>query len=370
MRQTTLEISLDLLKRNYQILRKRAGSADLLVLLKSDAYGHSHREVSRELDALPDSAGLHGFGVANVEEGIELRREGIRRPVYVMSGIQFYDRDMDRCLETCSLIPVISSLGVLRQADRTTRELGTRRPVHLKFNTGMNRLGIALAELPEVLRLLGKGSLLRVDGLLSHLSAGEKPGAALTKTQTKNFRAVVEHFARAGVTPRFCHLENSAGLAARLYPEGSLARVGLHLYGLGDEAVKPVARWTAQIYQIRELTKGEAVGYGPSFRAPRRMRMAVLGVGYGDGYRRAFSNRAQVLVRGRRCPVIGNVSMDLTAVDITGVPGASPRDRAVLLGRDGREEISAEELAKHAGTISYEILTGISPRVPRIFKKK
>jgi alanine racemase len=368
VRQTTLEIDLGRLKGNYQCLLERAAGAELLVLLKSDAYGHSLREVSRSLESLPSQAGLHGFGVANVEEGIELRREGVRRPVYVMSGIQHYDEDMHRCLATCDLVPVISSLRVLKQLASATRRLKAAQAVHLKFNTGMNRLGIDLSELDECVRLLKRNPQIGVNGLMSHLAQAEKPASAQTRAQVTAFRSVVSCLKAAGISPQLLHLCNSAGLAAGLFPEGNLVRVGLHLYGIGDKRLKPAARWTAQVYQVRELAKGEAVGYGARFRSKRKMRMAVLGVGYGDGYRRIFSNRAEVLLRGRRCRVIGSVSMDLTAVDVSNVPSASTEDRAVLLGREGAEEITADELAFHAKSISWEILTGISPRVPRVFK--
>lgn len=337
------------------------------MLLKSDAYGHSHREISLALESLPAAARLHGYGVANVEEGIELRREGVRRPVLVMSGIQAYDADLDRCLETCTLTPVISSLPVLEGLARTLRQNGARRPVHLKFNTGMNRLGIDLTEVDAALKILAKNPAIEVIGILSHLAMSDTPRAPLSRKQVSNFRAIVGRFAEAGIRPPYIHLANSGGLASQILPEGTMARVGLHIYGAGDDALKPIAKWTAQIYQVRDLKKGELVGYGGRYRAKKNMRMAVLGVGYGDGYRRAFSNKAEVLLKGKRCPVIGSVSMDLTAIDISGVPSATTRDRAVLLGADGRDEITAEELAAHANTISWEILTGISPRVPRVF---
>lgn len=337
------------------------------MLLKSDAYGHSHKEISRALEQLPAKSRLHGYGVANVEEGIELRREGIRRPIYILSGIQQYDEDMHRCLEVCDLMPVISSLTMLKQLARTLRAAGGTRPVHLKINSGMNRLGIDMGEIPEALGLLRANPAIEVRGLLSHFAAGDRPQLALTKAQVKNFRAAAGMFREAGIQVPFVHMANSAGLAAGLFPEGNLARVGLHLYGADDPELFPIARWTAQVYQVRDLKKGDPVGYGPRFRAKKAMRMAVLGVGYGDGYRRAFSNKAEVLVRGRRCRVIGSVSMDLTAIDVSGVPGISPNDRAVLLGKDGKDSITAAELAIHANSISWEILTGISPRVPRVF---
>lgn len=368
VRQTALEIDLGLLKQNFQRLAKRAGGAELLALMKSDAYGHSMHEIALALESLPASSGLHGYGVANVEEGIELRRNGVKRPVYVLSGIQHYDGELHRCLDTVGITPVVASLRVLRELAATLRTTGPgERSVHLKFNTGMNRLGIDASEMDACLRVLRDSPGIRVDGLMSHFAAAEKPKSALAKAQVKLFREITARFKAAGFNPRFLHMANSAGLATGLFPEGNLARVGLHLYGLGDRELMPVARWTAQVYQVRELAKGDGVGYGPHFRAKRKMKMAVLGVGYGDGYRRAYSNRASVLLKGKRCPVIGAISMDLTAVDITHVPSVSPSDRATLLGHDGRESITAQELATHGRSIPWEVLTGISPRVPRVF---
>lgn len=367
VRQTALEIDLALLKKNYQRLQKRARGAELLALLKSDAYGHSLPEVARFLDALPANSRLHGFGVANVEEGIELRRSGAKRPIYVLSGVQYFDQDLFECLCTVRLTPVISSLDVLKQVSRVLRANGEKLRAHLKFNSGMNRLGIDVSELEECLKVLKNTPGLEVHGILSHFATAETLSSALTRRQIKRFREIAAAMKQAGHSPHYLHMQNSAGLENQLFPEGNLARVGLHLYGLDDKSLSPVAKWTAQVYQVRTLRKGETVGYGARFRAKKPMRMAVLGVGYGDGYRRIFSNRAEVLVKGRRCRVIGSVSMDLTAIDVTGVPSIKPRDRAVLLGRDGREEITASELARHGETISYEILTGITKRVPRVF---
>jgi alanine racemase len=262
---------------------------------------------------------------------------------------------------------VIGSLPVLRELVRTLAGFPGSREVHLKFNTGMNRLGIDPDETDECLRILRGCPSVKVQGLLSHFAAGDRPSSSVTKAQLTAFRSIVERFRRAGIAPRYLHMANSAGLASRLFPEGNLARVGIHLYGLDDEELSPVARWTAQVYQVRELKKGDGVGYGPHFRAKKKMRMAVLGVGYGDGYRRAYSNKAHVLLRGKRCPVIGSVSMDLTAVDVSSLPAVTTRDRATLLGADGRDRITAAELAAHAKSISWEVLTGISPRVPRVF---
>ncbi len=367
VRQTTLEIDLSRLKKNFQILAKAAKARKILVLLKSDAYGHSHKEISKALDDISFEDGLHGFGVANVEEGIELRREGIRKPVLVMSGIQHYSPELDRCITTCDLIPVISSMYVLNDLCKVTKELGSTRRIHLKFNTGMNRLGIDRNEISQCIQMLKKNPQIQIDGIMSHLALGENKNHPLTKKQVAEFEKICATFELAKISVKWQHLNNSAGLHSKLFPSGNLVRLGLAIYGVGDKKLKPVAKWTAQVYQIRNLEKGECVGYGATFRAKKKMKMAILGVGYGDGYRRIFSNRAEVLIKGKRCKVIGSVSMDLTVVDVSHIKNISTEDRAVLLGADRGEVISAEELAKVANSISWEILTGISPRVPRVF---
>jgi alanine racemase len=360
VRQTKLEISLPKLLENFARLRKQATPAELLFVLKSDAYGHSHPKIAETLDALPLDSGLHGFGVANVEEGIELRRCKIKRPVYVMSGIQHFDADLHRCLQTCSLTPVISSLRVLEALDSFTRRAQVPQSFHLKFNTGMNRLGLDVEESAQAIAIIKGNPLLRMEGMLSHYAASEKANASHTKKQTQLFRAVIKEFAAAGLRAKYLHMANSAGTANKIFPEGNITRVGLDLY-------KDVATWTAQVYQIREVKKGAGIGYGPHYRAPRKMKIAVLGVGYGDGYPRALSNRAEVLIEGVRCKVLGAVSMDLTIVDVTKVKNISDQSRALLMGSDGKKAITAAELARHAKTIPWEIHTGISARVPRVF---
>lgn len=346
---------------------ERANHAQILALVKSDAYGHGQNEIAKALETSSLEKKLFGFGVANVEEGIALRRDGARKPIYVMSGIQFYNNELHRCLETCGLVPVISSLPVLRQLADTTKKLNAPMKIQLKFNTGMTRLGIDFEDVDSCIELLQKNPRIQVEGLMSHMAQAEKPESALTKKQVKVFGEIVKKFRAQKIIFSLHHLCNSAGLAEGIYPEGNIARVGLNLYGIGDSQLQPIATWAAQIYQIRNLKKGDQVGYGARFTAKKKMKMAVLGVGYADGYRRIFSNKAQVLIKGKRCPVIGSISMDLTAVDISSVPLASTNDLAILLGQDGKEKITAEELAEYGKTISWEIMTGISSRVPRVF---
>lgn len=361
-------MNLGRLKNNFHRLRRHAGRKELLLVLKSNAYGHSLVKVAQALEK--EKTGLHGFAVANVEEGIELRRARIKKPIYILSGIQTWDEDLFRCLRFCKLTPVISSLETLRSVAQFSAKRKVDIRFHLKFNTGMNRLGIEPDQLTELFDLLGHSRRLRVEGLASHFAQGERPKSKISQRQVRSFLHILERFEENSISAKYIHMENSSGFLNRLLPQGNLARIGLHLFGIENQRLSPVAKWTAQIYQTRELKKNDSVGYGNHFRAPRRMRMAVLGVGYADGYPRILSNRAHVLVRGIRCKVLGAVSMDLTAIDISNVPNLDlARDRAVLLGESGREIIRAEDLASLAETIPWEIMTGISERVPRVFSR-
>jgi alanine racemase len=364
-RKTQLEIDLRKLKKNFRALRSLAPSRSLVALLKSDAYGHSSVVVAK---SLAKEKGLNGFAVANVEEGIELREAGLRGRVYVLSGIQSPNRKLILALDRFDLIPVVSSLQVLEQVSRLVRR---KLRLHLKFNTGMNRLGLPEKETEAAIQILRSSKWLELEGLLSHFAASENPKKAITRRQVTVFRRIVSRFREAGFSPKYLHMENSFGLYNHVFPEGDFSRVGLHLYGEGEGLgglVEPIARWTAQIYQIIDVARGEGIGYGPSYRTKHAAKIAILGVGYADGYPRILSNRAEVLVRGKRCKVVGSVSMDLMAVDITGVVGINLSTPVILLGKDRNERITAVELSKRAGTIPWEILTGISARVPRVFK--
>ncbi len=365
VRQTELKVDLRSIKHNLLSINRRNKSADVLAVLKSDAYGHGAIPIAKYLEKLPDRFGLHGYGVANVEEGLEFRKSKIHKPVYIMSGIQSPNEDLYRCLVTCELTPIITSISVLKHISRLAKSI--RRPlrIHIKFDTGMNRLGIPQDATSEVLRIISHNPLLIVEGILSHYAAAEFPTKTATKKQTKNFREIVKFFGNHLVLPKYTHMANSAASQFNLYPEGNLVRTGLQLFGEGDSSLKPVATWEAQVYDTKSVAKGEGIGYGPIFRAKRDMKVAVLGVGYADGYRRSLSNRADVLIKGQRCPVVGAISMDLVTVDISKIGRVSSSTKAILLGKQDTNRITASDLAKKSDSIPYEILTGISSRVPR-----
>ena len=367
VRQTSAEIDLGKIKKNFLTLKKWMPRIGLTAVIKSDAYGHGALPVAQALNSLPVVDRPHAFAVANVEEGIELRRAGILGRIYILSGIQFFNEEMLHYLESCDLIPVISSFEVLQQLGRVLKKKESTLLVHLKFNAGMNRLGIDPEDVVRTLKLLKNNPRILLEGIMSHFAAAENPLFAHTKSQVNYFSQLKQRFIKDGFSLKYVHMENSAGYQHRLFPEGNMARIGLHLYGLGNPRLSAALQWRAQVYQVREVLKDSYVGYGPRYRAKKRIKIAVLGVGYADGFKRAFSNQADVLIGGVRCPVVGTVSMDLTAVDISRAPIGKHISHAVLIGADGKDKITAEELAKISDTIPYEIVTGISQRVPRTY---
>ncbi len=354
------------LRKNFLQLYKQASPAEILVSLKANAYGCGAGVIARYLEKTCTS-GLHGFAVANVEEALELREDKVSRPIYILSGVQSPTKEVFRYLVTHSLVPIISSISVLRVLAELSSQESSPIPIHLKFNTGMNRLGINLDEWKVAQEILLNSKGLVMEGVLSHYASSNKPNALLTRKQTKLFIGVLETIKSCGFDPKFIHMSNSAGIHNKCFPLGNLVRPGLYLYGEGDDGLEPVLQWSAQIYDIRTVGKGEGIGYGPLYRASRKSKIATLGVGYADGYPRVLSNKSHVLIRGKKCSIVGAVSMDLLAVDVTKLSNVSVQESAILLGRDGKERITAVDLAQKAKTIPWEILTSISSRVPRLF---
>jgi alanine racemase len=370
VRRTRAEIDLEALERNYRALRAVAPGLEVLAMIKANAYGHGAVPVARRLEA----AGARFLGVALVEEGVELREAGVRAPILVLGGA--YDGAYGRMVEL-QLTPTVFREDHVRQLAAAARKAGRPAPVHLKVDTGMARLGASIRELPRLLDLLKDTPEVRLEGLASHLASADVRGEALNGRQLERWREVLKTVRGAGFQPAFRHISNSAALLG--IPEASdgslfnLARPGLTLYGLspagwleGRVPLSPVLSWKTAIIHLQSLEPGATVSYGATWTAARPSRIATLPVGYADGYSRQCSNRAQVLVRGRRAPVVGRVCMDLCMVDVTDVPGAEVGDEVVLVGRQGGEQISASELAAHAGTIPYEVLCGVGARVPRV----
>jgi alanine racemase len=374
LRPAWVDVDLEALEHNLAAIRGRiahAGAhARTMAVVKADAYGHGGVGVSRVLEA----AGVDWLGVALLEEGAEIRRAGIDLPILVLgtarpAKIALYRR--------YRLTPTVSSLAELALWRDWAAGESEPQPFHFKVDTGMGRLGVALDEVPRALELIRSHPRLRLAGLLSHFSEADDLTSPRNTLQEERFSEVLTLLRPEEREGLLLHMANSAATLHRSASRYDLVRLGLAIYGL-DPAVKkvppqapdvpsdlrPVMSVRGRIVQLREVAAGTPVSYGGRTVTRRRSRIAVVPVGYADGYAWRLTGRAEALVGGRRVPVAGSVTMDMTLVDVTDTV-AELGDEVVLLGRQGDEEISARELADHAGTISWEILCHLGLRLPR-----
>ncbi len=344
-----------------------------MAAVKADAYGHGILPISRTAE----EEGLDWLGVAIVEEGLTLRSAGIQLPILVLGGLVDGSEEM---AVDAGLTPVLYRAASARALAATGRRRNSPLPVHLKLDTGMNRLGVPLAELGLFLDLIEDLGTLRIDGVLTHLAEAENPDQSFTQQQLRDFAAGLAEIRGRGHAPRWIHAANSAAVMMgqkATQPDGAnLVRPGIILYGHAPSPsldrhwpLRPVLNFESAISFLKTVPKGSRVSYGLSWTAERDTRLATLPVGYGDGYFRALGNRAHALVRGQEVPVVGRVCMDLTLLDVTDVQGVEEGDAVVLLGVQGGKTISAGHLASVVDTIPYEVICAISPRVPRVYEE-
>ena len=373
-RPTWAEIDLDHLASNFNKIKQRVSpAARVMAVVKANAYGHGAVECARRLA----SAGADWFGVALPEEGIELRASGISQPVLCLGG--FWRGQAAMCIQQ-KLTPVVYRLDMVDALDRAAANAGTVVDVHVKVDTGMGRLGVRFDQLSEFLGTLNRFRNVRIDGLMSHLAAADDSSCQpLTLDQIHRFEEAVTAFRDHGYRPTYLHLANSAGIFSQRESWGNMVRPGGVLYGLwrdvlplttSDAELLPVMSVHSRIILLKWVPAGETIGYGCTFEASRRTLIATVPIGYHDGYLRGLSNRAHVIVRGVFAPVVGRVSMDQTLIDVTNVPSVELDDQVTLLGwnrHHGELKIPVEELARIAGTLSYEVTCGIGERVPRVF---
>lgn len=370
-RPTWAEISLAALKSNFELIRRHLDAdMQLMAVVKADAYGHGAVECARTLE----EAGADWFGVALVEEGIELRSSGISRPIFCLGG--FWRGQAPAVIEH-DLTPAVFRLDALEELNDCARASGRTIGVHLKVDTGMGRFGVRGEDVADFARALKGYGNLRLDGLLTHFAEADAPDPVFTAEQIAQFEGALDALRSLGLNPAFTHLANSAGAHAHPRGPGNLARVGAALYGLVRDVLapvgepwrlRPVMSWHTRIVFLKRVPAGTALGYGRTFRTSRPSLIATLPVGYADGLHRAHSNNGSVIIRGRKAPIVGRVSMDLTIVDVTDVDGVKVGDEALIIGEQGGVRIAAEDLAAEVGTISYEIVCHVSRRVPRIYR--
>ena len=362
------EVRLDRLRDNALSVQRALGPhARLVPMVKANAYGLGVGPVVRTLAELPE--GVWAFGVAAVAEGEDLRARGWKGRVLVTAPAP--PGELRRAAEA-DLSLSLSDLPSLEKWSRLARELGRSLAFHLEVDTGMGRAGLPWAEAarwgPEAARLAGEG--LRWEGCFTHFHSADEPDLGPTDAQWERFQEALRRLP-AAQGERLVLVANSAAAVRRGGYACDLARPGIFLYGgsAGPGAVPlPVVSVRARLALVREVAPGATVGYGATYRAAGPERWGTLAIGYGDGVPRALAaGGGEVLVRGRRVPIIGRVSMDMTTVDLSAVPEAAAGDVATLIGGDGDAEIALEEVAERCGTISYEILTGLTPRLPRVY---
>ena len=372
------EISLPQIQENLCLIRRHVGPArKVLAVVKADAYGHGAVPVARALEA----AGVDALGVACVSEGVELRRGGLRVPVVVLTG--FFPGEEKELVEF-DLTPGITEVGQLERLGRAAREAGRRLRCHVKIDTGMGRLGLPCQDVSRLLEGLAANPWLELEGLYTHFASAEDFTGTQTEEQVACFESVRRQFAERGFCPPLVHLANTGAIVARPDSWGTMVRPGSLLYGYlsffqfpdgkdrsaefaAQIPVRPALTLKACIYLLRDYPARTPLGYGARFVTQRPSRIAVLPIGYGDGWRRGLSGRSRALVRGRSAPLVGTIGMDLTLADVTDVPGAEVGDEVILIGNNGQASIPPTEPARALGTVASEILSGLGKRIPRVY---
>ena len=365
-RPTRILVDLDAITHNLGAIRKRVG-VPVMGIVKAEAYGHGLVPVARHLQA----QGVDQLGVAFLEEGIALREAGITLPILVLGGI-FGPQAAD--LIAHDLEVTVSSLDKLRQVEAAAGSLGRKAIVHLKVDTGMERIGVHSYSCAALIEAAVASQWCTIKGIYSHLACSDDPSSPMTALQVERFAEACAHFERLGAPMPLRHLANSGGVLH--FPETwlDMVRPGIVLYGvLPDPAsqrsmdLRPALSLVSQVVYFKVVRAGNPVSYGATWAPAADTRVVTVPIGYGDGWPRALSSRGQVLVRGHRYPVVGRICMDQFMVDI-GCDSAWNEDEVVLVGTSSAEKITVEDVALAAGTIGYEILTGLNGRIPRAYR--
>lgn len=367
VRPTAVTVDLTRLTENYRAIETAVAPARVLAVLKANAYGHGLVEVARHMAEL----GAPYLGVAVLEEGILLREAGIRSPILVMGGI--IGNQIPLFLRH-DLTITASSVDKLTQINQTAQEMGLRAKVHLKIDTGMERIGVRYYNAHTLLEAALSCDHCQVEGLYSHFASSDAADLSFAYEQLARFNEVLAFYERRGLPrPPLCHIANSGGILQLPEARFDMVRAGILLYGVypSDEArrtiaVRPALSWKSRVVYFKVVQPGHPVSYGSTWQSDHMVRLVTVPVGYGDGYFRAMSGRAEVVIRGRRYPVVGRICMDQVMVNIEW-DSAYNGDEVILLGEGDGATIRCEELAEWAGTIPYEILTNVNTRVPRLY---
>lgn len=368
-RPTYLEINLNTLRKNFEAIRAYSEPAKIMAIVKANAYGHGLVRVAQ----LYEELNTDYLGVAVLEEGLLLRENGITKPILVLGGIL---SDQIPLFIKNDLSLTASSPDKLSQIDSIAAGLNARAKVHLKIDTGMERIGVHYYSAEGFLNAAMKMKNVIIEGVYSHLANAESPDFTYTNLQIERFNEVISFFEKNSIERPLCHIANSAATLQHPAARLDMVRPGILLYGVypGEEVkrtipVSPAMNWKSRVVFFKVIKPGHPVGYGSTWQTDHNVRAVTVPAGYGDGYFRKFSNRSEVILNGKRYKVIGNVSMDQIVVNIEN-DSAFNGDEVILLGSDGKNSITCNEMARWAETIPYEILTNINTRVPRIYLEK
>jgi alanine racemase len=366
------EVDLDALRENLVWIKHRVGrDTKILTVVKADAYGHGLKQIA----ALLMQSGTDIFGVANLTEAQSVRSVGIGWPILMLGSC--LPHEVESAVRD-EIMPTLSSLEEAKRFAEAAKKTGKTVHAHLKVDTGMGRLGVAAEQAVALVKKVSRLKNLQLTGLMTHFSSAEDD-LDFSERQRERFHGVLQELETAGIHPPLVHASNSAAVLYEPEAWFNVVRPGLMVYGvlppgqrktstLLQKHLRPALSWKARVSLVKDLPAGASVSYGRTFVTPARMRVAIVTAGYGDGFLRAASNQACVLIRGKRCRILGRVTMDQMIVDITALKNVASGDETVLIGRQGHEEITATDLAGWCDTIPWEILTNITYRVPRIYK--
>jgi alanine racemase len=365
-RPTRLEIDLKILSENFRRIKTHVGSVKIMPILKANAYGHGLVRVAQLMEEL----GADYIGVAVLEEGILLREEGVKIPILVLGGI--WGNQIPHFLKH-RLTITASSIEKLNQINEIAGQMKLKAKVHLKIDTGMERIGVHYYSAEKLLEASLKCGHVEIEGIFSHFANSDRLELEYTRLQLERFNEVLKFYEKHSVQMPLRHISKSGSILQLPEANMDMVRPGLLLYGVYPSneiphtvIVKPASTWKSLVVYFKVIKANHPVGYGLTWQSDHDVRSVTVPVGYGDGYFRSMSHKAEVLLRGTRYPVIGRISMDQIVVNIE-KDSAYNGDEIILFGSDGKNKITVEELAEWAGTIPYEILTNINTRVPRVY---
>ncbi len=369
MRPAWVEIDLSRLRENLRIIRADLSPrVRIMAVVKDDAYGHGAVEVAR----IAVEEGVWGFGLSTLEEALTLREAGITAPLVLLGERQ--EEELPWCLKY-NLTVCVNRVETVRVLGRLARESRKRIPIHVKLNTGMNRFGVRWDEAMPLFQVILEEESLVLEGVMTHFAQSDEADKTFANLQVARFDEVISKLKAKGIQYGMEHLCNSGGFLDLPHAHRDMVRIGILMYGVYPSAVcrripgiRPVMSVKARVAGFQNLKPGDSVGYGMRYKATTPRRIAIIPVGYGDGYPRVI-NAGAVLIRGRRVPIVGGVTMDALMVDVTELPEVSMWDEVVLMGEQGNEEISVHEIAKLKGSVSYDVLTSWRLRLKRVCRR-